>query len=696
MSSGPAAGGGLKSERATLFLSAAAITALAVAQPLLDLLGRSPEFFTARVAPASDVIVLGLLLGLVIPLLVGAVVLGAHRISPAAGRVVHAAVIVVSGALLMLAVLAHTPAAEWPAWSVAVVAVVVGAGLAFAFRRSAAIREVLRYAAVAPVVVVALFLMVAPTSRLVWGTAGQAMAAGPVADPAPVVMVVLDEFPVATLIDGAGEIRADQFPGFARLAAAGTWFRNAVGVHERTEEALPTMLTGVLAPLDENVPSAADYPDNLFTLVGDGYRVEAVESVTALCPPTVCVDGSRPRLSFGTRWRSLGSDLAVVAGHVFLPADVAGGLPSIDQGWGDFAATDTPRSWDLNRRFNDAVDADRRVGITAFLDGFDQPLTDGELHFAHILLPHSPWDILPDGRSYAAPRMPPGEWTVWTDDAWLVEQAYQRHLLQVQYVDRFVSDIIDRLEASGSYDDTLLVVTADHGVAVRAGMDRRVITDENVGEVAAVPLFVKRPGQAQGEVSDYRAESTDVLPTIAGLLEVEVPWRTTGVDLFAADLPQRSSSTMVSSEGSVTFGTAGDEKLAVARYHESWFAGGDPFRLAPPGQHDLLGADIATLDVVDAPGVDVTLDQRYPMPDPAAGLVPAVMSGVMTGIPAEDRVVAIAVDGRVVTVTRTWTQGGAVEFQAMLPPAAFESRTAPTLYLVDGSGSSRTLAMIGG
>ncbi|MET0830900.1 MAG: hypothetical protein ABWY62_00855, partial [Acidimicrobiia bacterium] len=109
MSSGPAAGAGLRSERATLFLSAAAITALAVAQPLLDLLGRSPEFFTARAAPASDVVLLGLLLGLVIPLTAGAVVLAVHRFSPAAGRVVHASVIVVSGALLTLAVLAHTP-----------------------------------------------------------------------------------------------------------------------------------------------------------------------------------------------------------------------------------------------------------------------------------------------------------------------------------------------------------------------------------------------------------------------------------------------------------------------------------------------------------------------------------------------------------------------------------------------------------
>ena len=99
--------------------------------------GRTPEFFTARAAPTSDVILLGLLLGLVIPLTAGAVVLAAHHFSPAVGRVVHASVIVVSGALLTLAVLAHTPAAEWPAGSVLVAAFVAGAGLAFAFRKSA-------------------------------------------------------------------------------------------------------------------------------------------------------------------------------------------------------------------------------------------------------------------------------------------------------------------------------------------------------------------------------------------------------------------------------------------------------------------------------------------------------------------------------------------------------------------------------
>ena len=62
-------------------------------------------------------------------------------------------------------------------------------------------------------------------------------------------MIVFDEFPVASLLDGEGNIQAEHFPNFARLAADGTWFRNAVGVHQGTVKAVPTILSGVLAPV---------------------------------------------------------------------------------------------------------------------------------------------------------------------------------------------------------------------------------------------------------------------------------------------------------------------------------------------------------------------------------------------------------------------------------------------------------------
>jgi hypothetical protein len=213
--------------------------------------------------------------------------------------------------------------------------------------------------------------------------------------------------------------------------------------------------------------------------------------------------------------------------------------------------------------------------------------------------------------------------------------------------------------------------------------------------VAAVPLFVKRPGPARGEVSDYRAETADILPTVAGVLGIEVPWRTTGVDLYTADLPERTSSTMQSSEGAVTFGVTGDEKLDVARYHGAWFAGGDPYGLAPEGHHDLLGVDIDSLTVAAPVGADATLDQRFPVPA-GADVVPALLSGTVSGIPVEERVIAVVFDGRVVAVTRTWVGGAGVEFQARLPPAAIDSGAEPELYLVDGVGDGRTLTPISG
>ena len=43
----------------------------------------------------------------------------------------------------------------------------------------------------------------------------------------------------------------------------------------------------------------------------------------------------------------------------------------------------------------------------------------------------------------------------------------QRHLLQAQYADRLVGELLDGLRAEGLYDDSLVIVTADHGDLVR-------------------------------------------------------------------------------------------------------------------------------------------------------------------------------------------------------------------------------------
>ena len=57
----------------------------------------------------------------------------------------------------------------------------------------------------------------------------------------------------------------------------------------------------------------------------------------------------------------------------------------------------------------------------------------------------------------------------------------------------------------------------------RSGVkDRRLVTESNVEEIAPVPMFVKAPGQTEGEVDESLMRTLDVVPTIADLLDVRV------------------------------------------------------------------------------------------------------------------------------------------------------------------------------
>ena len=62
--------------------------------------------------------------------------------------------------------------------------------------------------------------------------------------PGPVVVIIFDELPLPTLMRSDGTINAERYPAFARLAASSTWFRNTSSPHNRTERAVPAIVTG--------------------------------------------------------------------------------------------------------------------------------------------------------------------------------------------------------------------------------------------------------------------------------------------------------------------------------------------------------------------------------------------------------------------------------------------------------------------
>ena len=306
-----------------------------------------------------------------------------------------------------------------------------------------------------------------------------------------VVVVILDEFPTTSLLGKDRHIDAVRYPNFAALARGSTWFRNATTVSDTTFAAVPSILDGRLHRW--KVGERARPPRRAIwdLLAKHGYSIHA-STEAPVCPRRYC--GARRST------RQL-----------------------------------------LIRR--------RAARFGAFVDSI-RPGRHPGLWLKHTLQPHEPWLYLPSGHQYLRGPIPPiaglnserG-----ANERWLVRLAYQRHLLQVGAVDRELGMLVARLKATGMYDRTLLVVTADHGISFRLGeRDRRTVTPANLQGEAPVPLFVKRPRQPHGRVSPVYARTVDVLPTIAGLLKLRVPWRISGRSAFSRAVRRRHTVRMTS------------------------------------------------------------------------------------------------------------------------------------------------------
>jgi hypothetical protein len=409
----------------------------------------------------------------------------------------------------------------------------------------------------------------------------------------PVVMIVFDEFSTVSLLDSHGQIDPVRYPNFAGLARDGTWFKYATASLDETGRAMRSMMTGRdewrFAP-----PTLKDTPRNLFVALGRRYRVHDGEETSDFCPPRLCPGVQRP-----TKTRVL---------H-----ELGGGRPE---------------------------------RLAAWLRGVEPPRKP-TFYFKHVLLPHGPWVYLPDGRRYADGASESAlSWDDWHYTRWLVDQDYQRHLLQVRYTDRLLGEVIGKLRRTGLYDRSLIVVTADNGESFGRLGNGHEISRQNAAEIALTPLLVKLPGQEDARVVRRHVRTIDVLPTIAKVAHVPIRWRTDGRDLFGkANIP--SATVMVQRDGHhIRMSEAELHRRfdASLRLKLSLFGDGDHTLFAIGPHPDLLGTRVSK------PLPRGSLRAKVDDPGP----VPAKVSGVLTGKGSRARQeVAVAVDGTIVATAPT-------------------------------------------
>ena len=448
----------------------------------------------------------------------------------------------------------------------------------------------------------------------------------------PVLLVIADELSYGTVQDDQGNVRT-QYPNMKSLQFQSTSYTQAYATANATHLAVPSMLIG-LADAREmpNLPGALQTSGGPFTWLAPRYQTAIISPVVseqdqaagiAMLPTT---NSSSNDLTTAGALRVLVADLVAVIGQTSLPAPLNSGLPTIDDRWFDF--------WGLV-----PIEA-APTEVPELLDVLTNPEQPG-IALWHTMITHTPYQRDFDGNWWEDADV--GLTNLGLATPTLEPMHRQMYAAAAREFDRRLGALINELKAAGTYDQTLIIVTADHGRTFGTQSPWRVgdTRDQRWGEVAHVPLFVKQPGQQTPNFISAPRTLAQVSATISAStgISVEMPFTP------APPLDQEPSTTPTFWFDKRT-GEAGFEELESYIWPDAWQpAYLDPTTLESP----FADARIVGLLGQPVPSDYATVHSQAVAPD--AG--PADVQPIVIQIPAAscalpDELGLVTADGQVV------------------------------------------------
>ena len=626
----------------TALLMLVGLSGLAIAQPVFDLLEKNAAELNPSAPSRMDILVFAVIVVVLPPLAAWLAYMVVRLLSARLGHAVLFAVVAGLGAVFGFEIVKQ--ATSFGPKLVVVGGVLIAGGIAFGAYRFAPVRTWLACLAVAPVVFAVLFTVSKPMESLT-ATPRTVFTHVRIGAAHRLVMVVFDEFPARSILDGSGNIDAEIAPNLSALAGDGTWYRNTSTAAAWTQRAVPAILTG-RAPLGQDaIPNAYDYPGSVFSLLESRYRVNASEGIEAICPRSACDAGSRRSLNLGTGLRGVASVARLL--------------------YRDFANPLSTFEPDLFHPIKQQALA-RTIAFAGSLTPRSTPTFD----YLHSLLPHQPWRYYGAARSVGSgPRTVYERWPGGAAAA----TAEQRHILQVQTTDGLLGRVVDRLKRIGAYKDSVIVVTADHGVSFDPAFPSRRIVKGNAPSIGFVPLIIKSAGNAGGRVVDDPTSTVDILHLVAGELAITAD----GLPRTPPPAERDGKTTIVNGLIARAVGPGAPSATfdRSQAYRELVSARGWPIPAGSPGRFYRAGPYESHFGQ-QVRVTPLTNSQRSVLvSDPQAQLTPwSFLSLASARAPTSNRWLAVTVNGRIAGFAR---QDASVDprFSVSLDPDSFESGT---------------------
>jgi hypothetical protein len=662
-----------------------ALWAFAFVQPLLDLLGKNADFWVARSNTSGDILIFSIAFTLLPPLVLLFVEALVKLVSEGAYKVLHLGLVTLIAAVFFVQV--EKRIYSHPAGLMILIALVLGGLVAYGLYKRGFVKQLLDVLTPAPIVFLVLFIFFSDTHKLIFPAKNASALGVKVSGSTPVVMVVFDELPTATLMDPSGrQIDKTLFPGFAKLAAQSTWYRNNTTVADFTGRAVPAIETG-FNPSPTTLPISSDQPNSIFTLLGGQYKFNVLEPVTQVCPPDLCPSSRKvPRQK--DRLKSLVEDLRYVEGKLILPPSLANDLPDVSATFGNFG--NNGNSGQTAGNFAQDLFVPPSPGEFQAWAKKIPNRANRSFNFIHMEVPHEPFHFLPNGRSYnyspisdvAGPNA-----QKWAAGYGGEAATWQRHYIQTGYADTLTSLLINDLKKKGLWKKAMVVVTADHGISFDPKNYRRIAYKGNFGGVANPPLFIKYPGQTTGKVSDVHTHDIDILPTIAQVLHVDLPFKPEGRPI-SQDTNGGPVTILNGLKTTVSepLSEVLKERAQVLDRARAWLGTGTATGLFDLGPRpDLIGSPAPAGSGGSAGSVTFEGDINGVKKGDPTRKDPVFLAGNVSG-PKPGSLFAISVNGRIAATGRTFLFMGKQWYGAVVSPSYLQNgHNEMRVYLIQGN-----------
>jgi len=314
---------------------------------------------------------------------------------------------------------------------------------------------------------------------------------------------------------GYGAIRTPAFDG---LAADGAIFEHAFAQASWTKPSAATLLTGLYPSTHQAYRKADLLPEAVTTLP------EAMKAAGWRTGGIVTNINLAPSFQFDQGY----DEYLYLAPDYFFGASESSSKLAAYSGLRLFRERFLSKKKDVRHYYQDAATATRAAN-----DWIDRNGKGRFSLFLHYMDPHDPYFAHPyNGHAVARVETP-------RPDPARARELSDLYDGEIVFLDAHLGEFLDHLKARGFYDDSLIVLTADHGEEFHehgGWWHGTTLYDEQI----RIPLIVKPPKGTPGATVGLRgridgiARSLDIAPTILAMCGMTPPKAMQGISLAQA------------------------------------------------------------------------------------------------------------------------------------------------------------------